>query len=476
MVNTEMTSPSVDTIDIGEYTLKEYVPAKAFESNLKITFTDANEQDIVKPLPGGQLNCGPTLKFPFALEGYLPTCVTIQEANELVTADENTHTKRVLELILDISALGTLDYMPGDTVGILPKNAKTVVEQLLQRLELSEQADSICRVDLSLHCAKKNAKVPGHIPATTTPREIFTHCLSLNAVPQKQFLSALAKYTSNINEREFLASLSSKHGAAHYHTLILEQGLCLQDLLELCPSCKPTLALLVEHLPRLLPRPYSIANSPLECSKHQLSIIFSIRAPKPGVTTSMLDALIAQHKQKEHQKPVELNIYPRMHNAFRYTEEHFTGNQILIAVGTGVAPFLGFLAHKAQNHELATGLTWLYMGAKTPQAIPKLDKLFEWHETGLIQCLNICTSRDSTEGGPKYVHELLEEDAETLVNFLLDPKTVLYVCADGAKISKSISQSLSSCLQQALELNETEAAQEIQEMRTKGKYREDLWI
>lgn len=423
--------------------------------------------------PCGQLSCGSALKFPFARADYTPMVVLISDAKVLVAADATTETKRVVELTLDIASLGELDYEPGDTVAILPSNSPQVVAQVLQRLNLTQQADSACHVNLALNCAKKSAKVPAHIPALTTPREILTYCVSLRSVPQKQFLSALASYTSELKERSFLASLSSKQGVAHYQTLILERGLCFLDLLELCASCQPTLALLVEHLPRLLPRPYSIANSPLE-SAHQLRIVYSIRAHNPGVTTSMLEAKVEQYLLQ--QKPVQLYVYPRMPNAFRYTDRELTSNQILIAVGTGLAPFLGFLEHKQLRQQHATGQTWLYAGAKTPQAMLKQEQLVIWQENSILQHLRLCYSRSSVAEQPKYVQQLLQQDAEQLVELLQQPTTILYVCADGAKISKSIEDSLRCCLQQVLSLDETQATHHLKELRTQGKYREDIWL
>ncbi|XP_034488553.1 methionine synthase reductase isoform X2 [Drosophila innubila] len=451
-------------VDIDVYTLTEYVSAKPLESNLEVLFTTTEHEEK----PCAQLKCGENLKFPFARDSYSPVAVSILDDKELVSADAVTDTKRVVELTLDISALGDLHYDPGDTVAILPSNASKVVAQLLQRLDLTQQADSACHVRLAANCTKKSAKVPAHIPASTTPREIFTHCVALHSVPQKQFLSALASCTSDVRERAFLASLSSKQGAVHYQTLILERGLGLLDLLELCASCKPSLALLIEHLPRLLPRPYSISNSPLE-GKQQLRIIYSIRARKPGVTTSMLEV-----KLKE--QPARVFVYPRLQNAFHYTDLELPGNQILIAVGTGLAPFLGFLAHKELCQQQATGQTWLYVGAKTSQAMLKQQQLIAWQKSSVLQRLRMCYSRSSSDDEPKHVQELLEQDAEELVELLLLPKTILYVCADGAKISKSIDDCLRRCMQRVLHLDETEAVKRLKELRTQGKYREDVWL
>ncbi|KAH8310418.1 hypothetical protein KR044_001239 [Drosophila immigrans] len=455
-------------MDLGAYTLTEYAAAKPLESNLEVVFTATKQ---VNSKPCAQPNYDEALKFPFARDNYAPTAVSIEDAQELVSSDAATETKRVVELTLNTAALGDFSYDPGDTLAVLPCNGSQVVDQLLQRLDLSEQADSTCQVRLLPNCTKKTAKVPAYIAQSTNPREIFTFCVNLHGVPQKQFLSALANCSSNTKERAFLGSLSSKQGAAHYQTLILERGLSFLQLLELCGSCMPTLALLVEHLPRLLPRPYSIANSPLECTK-QVKIVYSILAKKPGVTTGMLDAKLPLLQQQQ----AKLFVYPRTQNSFRFTADELPGNQILIAVGTALAPFLGFLSHKQLSASKIRGQTWLYVGAKTPQAVLKQQQLLDWQATSVLQRLRICYSRTAAGNEPKYVQELMEKDAEELVELLLHSATIIYICADGAKISKSIEAALRSCLQRVLQLDEKAAMDKLKELRSQGKYREDVWL
>ncbi|KAH8353849.1 hypothetical protein KR084_008942 [Drosophila pseudotakahashii] len=454
-------------MDIGAYILSEYIPAKPLAGNLEVVFTG---EEQIPTEACAQLRCGEALKFPFARLDSQPRAVAIRERKVLVAADKATDTKRVVELTLE----SFFDYEPGDTIGVLPNNKAEQVDRLLHRLELTDQADTNCHLKLSLNCAKKSAKLPAHIPATTSPREILTHCLSLNFVPQKQLLSALAGFTSNDKERSFLACLSSKQATEHYQSLILEQGLLFMDILQLCANCRPPLAFLVEHLPRLLPRPYSIANSPLEAGHQKLRIIYSLLSRKPGVTTSMLEKKL---EELTPEKPTKVVIYPRLSNAFRYTEQDLGSNQILIAVGTGLAPFLGFLAHKEmlikQQSMQEKGQSWLYIGAKTPEAILKREQLMAWQQSSVLERLRMCHSRGES---PSYVQQMLAEDAEDLVKFLLKPETVLYLCADGAKISQSIANGLSLCLQKALHLTEEEASRHLKELKTQGKYREDVWL
>ncbi|KAH8369214.1 hypothetical protein KR009_004322 [Drosophila setifemur] len=462
-------SQNLDELDIEAYILNEYIPAKPLATNLEVCFGGS-----VQPAAESfaQLRCGDVLKFPFARADSQPMAVEITKSKILVEADKTTQTKRVVELTLETST--PIDFQPGDTIAVLPCNDGHLVDELLERLALTSEATTTCHVNLTLNCAKKSAKVPAHIPQSTNPREILSHCLALTAVPQKQFLSALATFTDNKRERSFLACLSSKQAAAHYNSLILERGLRFLDLLKLCTSCRPSLAFLAEHLPRLLPRPYSLSNSPLETGFQKIRIIYSLLDQNPGVTTSMLEAKVLQINKK---KPIEAIIYFRLSNSFRYMEHDLCSNQILIAVGTGLSPFLGFLAHKEllikeQPHR-EIGQTWLYAGAKTIQGILKREQLLVWQQSPVLQRLRMCQSRGESSS---YVQQLLEDDAEELVAFLLRPDTVLYLCADGSKISQSIANGLRVCLQKVLHLNDEDALLRLNNLRTQGKYREDVWL
>ncbi|KAH8295227.1 hypothetical protein KR018_008874 [Drosophila ironensis] len=449
-------------MDIGEYILSEYVPAKPLNSNLEVSL---GSDELAPPEASAQLRCSDGLKFPFARANHQPRAAAIKERRVIVAEDEATGTKRVVELTLDPGS--PFDFQPGDTLAVVPRNSRQLVDRLLKRLELMTSADTCCHVKLIPGCAKKS-KVPAHIPQPSSPREIITDCLALNSVPQKQFLSALSGFTCNENEQRFLACLSSKQAAAFYNTIFLEGGLRLPEILELCVTCKPPLAFLAEHLPRLLPRPYSLSNSPMEGDAKELRIIYSVLGKKPGVTTGMLEAT--------DQQCDKIIIYPRLSNSFRFTEEDVCNNQILIAVGTGLAPFLGFLSHKEQllnqGQRVNLGHTWLYVGAKTTDAIPKLDNLLEWQLSSVLQRLRMCQSHGDF---PCYVQQLLEEDSEELVEFLMQSNTVVYVCADGAKISQSIFNGLRQSLQNALHLNEEEAAQKLKDLVPQGKFREDIW-
>ena len=343
--------------------------------------------------------------------------------------------------------------------------------ELLQLLHLENVADTRCSIEISKTCKKKTAKVPPYIPSITTPREILRDCVNLKSVLKKQFLRALAEYCADNEEKDFLKSISSKEGSVLYNDLIMVKGLSLLDILKLCSSCKPPFSLIVENLTRLLPRPYSITNSMLK-SNDEITFIFTVLNKEPGVVTNML-------VEKCRKGSESILMYLREPNNFRYAAEDYERNQILIAIGSGLAPFLGFLQQKeymmmTEENSKKSGITWLLVGATSEQAVIYRQQLMQWQSQNVIVKFVEAHSR-VTNSRYHYVQDYLEDNSQEVVELLMKPETVLYVCADGGEISKSLEKSLQSILSKEMSINEENTIEIIKDLRATKKYREDIW-
>lgn len=80
---------------------------------------------------------------------------------------------------------------------------------------------------------------------------------------RKSLLRLLGEHCTAADERRELLLLSSRGGKAQYDSQVKEGRLSLLDILSRFPSCRPPLAALLDALPPLMPRMYSIASSPL---------------------------------------------------------------------------------------------------------------------------------------------------------------------------------------------------------------------
>lgn len=389
--------------------------------------------------------------------------------------------------------------MPGDTIGILPKNAEESLEIILAcGPTLKSQFDQMIQIKNYENSMKRNHRTLGHLPfRCTTLRQIFSECIDLHAIPKKAFLWALHQRNclTDATERRFIEILVSREGAPLYSMEILQKQITFKSLLEILRSWQfsiDNIGVLLEHLPRLMPRPYSISNSLLateampdfKCGWTILKIIFSTNNP-PGLTTGMLQRLITEYESDNKsvitsRKPV-VNLYLRESNHFQLTENDLSRPLIMIAVGTGIAPFIGFLEHirerRKERNENSNLLTWLLFGCKRRYKQLCADRIQDFIADGTLSKATECYSRDSQHLGAKYVQDAIDENFIDLMmrenethNF-----TRVFVCGSRKMISDTRNSVMNKLVDNG-RCNTEDAKQIFDRMLKNGQYNEDIWI
>lgn len=346
---------------------------------------------------------------------------------------------------------------------------------------------------------KKVAKMPIYLPiGQTTLYKIFQESLDLHAFPKKAFLSALVNHNclSDATERRFLEILASREGAPLYATEILQSQTTFYRLLNRLHSWTITtgnVGVLLEHLPRLMPRPYSISNSPLATEALNdydrqstiLKVIFSLNNP-PGITTRMLQQLIYKYEVeltlKLDTRDVFVSAYARQSNRFQLNDDDLERPLIMIAIGTGVAPFMGFLEHiqelrKAKHTKKS--FTWLIFGCryKTKQICG--ERLREFIANGTLSKLSECFSRDDNTK-TKYVQDSVRNEASEISNLLTDAKDEMasktFICGN-KKMSIDVRAAIEESLVKTDKCSAIEDAKQIvDELVKSGRYIEDIWL
>lgn len=167
---------------------------------------------------------------------------------------------------VDLSLPGWQMQLPraGDSVGVLPKNDPELVEALLRRLGADPDREFVVESG-----GAGGGRALGHIPAPCTLRRALTSHCDITGVAKKGLLRVLAEYCSDKKEKHVLMLLSSRGGKEKYKEWIVEARPGLVDILTTFPSCKPDLAHLLEALPALTTRFYSLCCSPSALSQAQ---------------------------------------------------------------------------------------------------------------------------------------------------------------------------------------------------------------
>ncbi|XP_036063258.1 methionine synthase reductase [Onychomys torridus] len=421
--------------------------------------------------------------------------VPISKAVQLTTNDA---IKTALLLELDISKI-EFSHQPGDSFNVICPNSDAEVETLLQRLQLADKRAHRVILKIKADTKKKGAAVPQHVPEGSSLQFILTWCLEIRAVPKKAFLRALADCSSSAAEKRRLQELCSKQGAADYNRFIRDTGVCLLDLLLTFPACHPPLSLLLEHLPKLQPRPYSCASSSLfhpdklhfvfnivECPSHTAAATL-----RKGVCTGWLATLVAPFLQANTEaSPAgspdglapKISISPRATHSFHLPDDP-SAPVIMVGPGTGVAPFIGFLQHREKLQEQHPdgnfGAMWLFFGCRHKDRDYLFrEELRRFVKIGVLTHLKVSFSRDAPpeeEAPAKYVQDNLQRHSQQVARILLQEKGHIYVCGDAKNMAKDVNDALVEIISREAGVDRLEAVKTLAAFKQEKRYLQDIW-
>lgn len=337
-----------------------------------------------------------------------------------ITSDKETYH-------IEIETEEPIAYRPGDALGVIPFNPKSVVKEIIGLTGIEPEKQ--------IQTARVNASA-----------EELLH--------------------QHLNISYLLKTTVAQYAQITGHD-IPETRLSLLDLLRIYPvknaeEFEDVIKALTVQAPRL----YSVSSSPEAHGDSEIHI-----------TVAKSEFLINDKKQNglcsgflsEFEEDGDVEFYIQEAKHFKLPET--AKDVIMIGPGTGIAPFRSFLWERDATG--AEGRNWLFFRDRSFVSDFLYQSEFQdFLKTGALTNLDLAFSRDTAE--KVYVQHRLQQKSSEVFQWLEGGASV-YVCGAKEPMSKDVEETLLGIIQHEGKRNEEEAKNYLEELELSGRYAKDVY-
>lgn len=323
-------------------------------------------------------------------------------------------------------AVDEIDYLPGDSIAIIPENPSAIVTEIL----------ALSKTDPDKKISWKNEPV--------TIKELLSQKLNITYLLEKSIRHFAAVTEQEIPiERVGLAALLRKYP--------VKDGLQFEAILQ--------------GLTATAPRIYNIASSPAAHNGEVHITVLQDAFTINDETNYGLGTLFLEGKQAGDQ--ISFFIQPNKRFRLPAAEK----DVIMIGPGTGIAPFRSFTAERDATG--ATGRNWLFFG----NAQFTTDFLYQtewqnWFGTDVLTRISLAFHKDNA--AKPYVHHKIIEQAKDLFEWIQNG-AYLYLCGEKDPMSKEVEAAVLAVIEQEGKLSPDEAVNYFEQLKTDGRYAKDVY-
>lgn len=351
--------------------------------------------------------------------------------------------KETRHVVFDLAGTG-LRYVPGDSLGIWPKNNPDEVELLIAILR-----------------AKGSEAVTLASGAVVSAREALSRECDLR-MPGSELYALLAREAGDEVDRSRLAALAEDDAGAD--TFGVHDVL---DVLLEFPSARPRIGEVVRTLGRIQPRLYSIASSQ---RKHPSEVHLTVGVLRyerndrahHGTGSNFL---------AEHLRPGRsASVFVQKSHGFRLPADP-CAPVIMVGPGTGIAPFRAFLQEREAFG--APGRNWLFFGNQRRETdFLYRDELEDLAQKRILTRMDLAFSRDQMN--KTYVQHKMLEAAQELWRWLASG-AYLYVCGDAKRMAGDVDLALQQIAATQGGMDATAAKRYLGDLARDGRYQRDVY-
>ncbi|MEA3213182.1 MAG: sulfite reductase flavoprotein alpha-component [Chthoniobacter sp.] len=339
-----------------------------------------------------------------------------------------------------------LSYLPGDALGLVPRNCPLLVEELIVALK-----------------ATGDETVPGKDGSPKPLRQALLTDYALTFA-DKKFVEACARQGV-----EPLIDLLKPENSDALKVYLggRNQSRDHVDILREFPQVRFTPAEFVLLLRKLIPRLYSIASS---FKAHPDSVHLTVATvrfaahgrERKGVASTFL----AERWAEETRAGIFLQSQQKH---FGMPADHETP-MIMVGPGTGVAPFRAFLEERLAIG--AKGKNWLFFGEqRRGQDFLYEEQFTRWAQDGILR-LDTAFSRDQEQ--KIYVQDRMRENEKEIWAWI-DAGAEFFVCGDKLRMATDVDNELKRIIEVAGGKTPEQAQEYVETMRKTKRYKRDVY-
>ncbi|KAF7194888.1 NADPH--cytochrome P450 reductase [Pseudocercospora fuligena] len=386
--------------------------------------------------------------------------------------------RNCIHMEVDLNEYPGLKYKTGDHLGVWAVNPQPEVDCLLQSLGLT--SSRVTPISFKSLDAETKLKVP----TPTSTQALFANYLEICAQVSRETIAALIQFAPNQGAKETLARLSNDKAA--YDALSEKMYLNLGRLLQhVAPGDgvwhNLPLSFVVESLPAMQPRYYSISSSSVVHAR-QISITAVVSDKRmagdaivPGLCTNHLLGVQRRFLGQEKTQETRINAFVRK-STFKLPALQ-SQPIVMIAAGTGIAPFRGFLQERARLMKMGReiGRTILFFGCRNEAQ----DYLYKSEIQEFLNMpglnLSVVTAFSRPADGQKiYVQQRVQENADEICDLVANRDANFYICGSAA-MARDVSKILGSELQARKGWSDDELRSFMDKQKRSRRWQQDVW-
>ena len=325
---------------------------------------------------------------------------------------------------IEIAAEG-VEYISGDSIGIVPENNPLVVEEIITLAKLDRHKTITWRNE------------------TATIEELLIAKIGISFLLDKAI-------------KQFAVISGKEIGTARVN---------LVDLLRKHPINETQFEELLSSLNPIAPRIYNIASSPAthEGEVH-ITVLQEIFAVNENTQTGLCTLFLEDKKEGD-----SINFFIQTNKRFRLPA--YDKDIIMIGPGTGIAPFRSFVAERDSLG--ATGRNWLFFGEENFTT----DFLYQtewqnWFATDVLTKVSLAFTNDAEE--EFMVHQKLYQQKIEFFEWIQAGATI-YLCGEKEPMSKEVEATLLTIFEEEGKFDKEDAFQFFEQLKNEGRYVKDVY-